>query len=261
MNIERFRAFVDDPARCAVLTDFDGTLSAIVDHPNDAVPMPGVVALFERLVATFGCVGVVSGRPVEFLHRVLPVAGLELVGQYGLERWVSGEIVVDPSVAAYTEAVGLVAATAEVELPGVFVERKGTAAVTLHWRTHPELGDRATLWAAEAAATHGLSQYPTKMAVELRPPVALDKGTGVVSLASGAHAALFAGDDHGDLAAFAALDDLTAAGRLDSSVRIAVRSVEAPIQLLAAADVVVDGPAELVALFAALVDGATPLAR
>lgn len=256
MNIEPFRSFVDDPARAAILTDFDGTLSAIVDHPDNAAPMPGVVTLFEGLVGTFGCVGVVSGRPVEFLRRVLPVAGLELVGQYGLERWVDGEIVVDPSVGAYTDAVAAVATAAEAQLPGIFVERKGNAAVTLHWRTRAELGDDATAWATQAAATHGLSEYPTKMAVELRPPVALDKGTGVGVLAAGARAALFAGDDHGDLAAFVALDDLTATGRLATSVRIAVRSAEAPPELLAMADVIVDGPGELVSLFAALVDAA-----
>ena len=35
-------------------------------------------------------VGIVSGRPVEFLRTHLPVPGLALVGQYGLERWVGG---------------------------------------------------------------------------------------------------------------------------------------------------------------------------
>lgn len=257
MNLDAFRDVIADPARAALLSDFDGSLSMIVDHPDDAVPAAGVVGLLERLVAHFGRVGIVSGRPVEFLRRVLPVDGLELVGQYGLERWVDGGIVVDTRVAAFTDAIATVADAADAELPGVFVERKGQAAVTLHWRMNPELGEGALAWARQAAGVHGLTEYPTKMALELRPPVAVDKGSAVTALATGSRTALFAGDDHGDLSAFAALDQMCAAGILDAAVRVGVRSEEAPAELVARADLVVDGPAGLVGLLTELVDAVT----
>lgn len=257
MNLDALRDVIADPARAALLSDFDGSLSMIVDHPDDAVPAAGVVGLLERLVAHFGRVGIVSGRPVEFLRRVLPVDGLELVGQYGLERWVDGGIVVDARVEAYTDAIATVADAADAELPGVFVERKGQAAVTLHWRMNPELGEGAVAWARQAAGVHGLTEYPTKMALELRPPVAVDKGTAVTALATGSRTALFAGDDHGDLSAFAALDQMCDAGTLDAAVRVGVRSVEAPAELVARADLVVDGPAGLVGLLTELVDAVT----
>jgi hypothetical protein len=70
----------------------------------------------------------------------------------------------------------------------------------------------------------------------------------VEELAAGRAAALVAGDDHGDVAGFAALDRLVAAGRLGHAVRVAVRSDEAPAALLEAADYEVDGPAGLAAL-------------
>lgn len=213
--------------------------------------------MLQRLVAHFGCVGIVSGRPVEFLRRVLPVDGLELVGQYGLERWVDGRIVVDARVAAYTEAIASVANAADAELPGVFVERKGQAAVTLHWRMHPERGEGALAWAKQAAGAHGLAEFPTKMALELRPPVPVDKGSGVAALATGSRTALFAGDDHGDLSGFGALDQMCAAGTLDAAVRVGVQSAETPAELVARADVVVDGPAGLVGLLTELVDAVT----
>ena len=254
MNLDALRMLSADPARAALLSDYDGSLSMIVDHPDDAIPFPGVVALLERLVAHFGRVGIVSGRPVEFLRRVLPVDGLELVGQYGLERWVDGGIVVDARVGAYTDAIASVADTADADLPGVFVERKGSAAVTLHWRMNPELGDGAVAWARQAAEHHGLTEFRTKMAVELRPPVAIDKGTGVTVLAAGFRTTLFAGDDHGDLSGFTALDQMRAATALDAVVRVAVRSAEEPAELIAAADVLVDGPAGLVDLLTQLVD-------
>jgi trehalose 6-phosphate phosphatase len=70
----------------------------------------------------------------------------------------------------------------------------------------------------------------------------VDKGTAVEELAAGASAALFIGDDRGDLAAFDALTRLVDEGRLAQAVRVAVRSAEAPAELLERADLVVDGP-------------------
>jgi hypothetical protein len=52
--------------------------------------------------------------------------------------------------------------------------------------------------------------------------------------------------------AFAALERLAAAGRLEQAVRIAVGSAEAPAELLAQADVAVDGPTGLASLLADL---------
>ena len=65
---------------------------------------------------------------------------------------------------------------------------------------------------------------------------------------------MLAGDDHGDLAAFDALDELIALGEIDDAVRVGVHSDEAPPELLAArADIVVDGPEALVGLLDDLV--------
>ncbi len=252
--IDALRALADHPDATAVLADFDGSLSAIVDHPDDAVPVEGAVATLRRLTHRFARVGIVSGRPVEFLRRVLPIDGLDLVGQYGLERWNPNRscIEVDAAAAPFAAAVAAVATAAEAELPGVFVERKGTVAVTLHWRMQPGVGTATAEWAARQAEAHGLTRYPTRMAVELRPPVPVDKGRGVERLVAGMGHALFAGDDHGDLSGFDALDRLVAAGSLQDAVRIAVRSSEEPPELVARADVHVDGPHALVALLAEL---------
>jgi trehalose 6-phosphate phosphatase len=137
------------------------------------------------------------------------------------------------------------------------VERKGDIAVNLHWRTVPERAAELEALGRRLARAHGLDALPMRMALELRPPIPVDKGTVVEALAAGRAAALVAGDDHGDLAAFAALDRLVGAGRLGHAVRVAVRSDEAPAALLEAADYRVDGPpglAELLARLAGLVD-------
>jgi trehalose 6-phosphate phosphatase len=69
-----------------------------------------------------------------------------------------------------------------------------------------------------------------------------DKGDAVrrVVAESGARSVVVAGDDLGDLAAFAAAAQFAAAG--GDGLRVAVRSVEAPPELLDQADLVVDGP-------------------
>ena len=99
--------------------------------------------------------------------------------------------------------------------------------------------------AGRIAQRHGLEVVPGKMVWELRPAVHSDKGDAVcrVVAASGARSVVVAGDDLGDLAAFTAASGLGGGG-----LRVAVRSAEAPPDLLAEADLVVEGPAGLRAL-------------
>jgi trehalose 6-phosphate phosphatase len=250
--VDAIRTLGDDPTGTALVMDFDGTLSDIVARPDDAAARPEIVPLLHTLVARFGVVGIVSGRPVEFLRTQLPVAGLALVGQYGLERAVGDDIEADPRVEPFLAAVADVAARADAELPGVLVERKGRIAVTLHWRTDQDRSDEGRDWADRMAAASGLALYPTRMAAELRPPVGVDKGDAIAALVDGVRVAMFAGDDHGDLAAFDALAELRARGALDAIVRVAVRSPEEPSELVARTDVGVAGPEGFVSLLRAL---------
>ena len=127
-------------------------------------------------------------------------------------------------------------------MPAAPIERKGAIAVTLHWRTDPAA--EPPIAVSELASRHGLALLPGRMAVELRPPLPVDKGTAVEALLAGSGVArgAFAGDDHGDLAAFDALDRMVASGALEDAVRIAVRSEESPPELLDRADPSSTGP-------------------
>jgi trehalose 6-phosphate phosphatase len=249
------------PHEAAVLVDFDGSISAIVDDPAAARVLPPARDALARLIGVVATVAVVSGRPVEFLARAIDVRGLTLVGQYGLERMVDGRAVVDPRAEPYLDAVASAADEVEHELPDLHVERKAGIAVTVHWRTAPERESHAVEVVDRIARHHGLAVYPTKMAREVRPPVPADKGTAVEALVDGAANACFAGDDRGDLDAFAALARLEAAGSLEHAVRIAVGSAEAPPELIAQAELVVDGPGGLVSVLEELADAATRTPR
>ncbi len=241
-----------DPGRTAIVADFDGSLAPIVADPASAVALPAALTALAGLVGRFGTVAVVSGRPAAFLAERLPVAGLTLVGQYGLERFVDGVVVEDPAVEPFLPALAQVADDAEQVWPALHVERKGGLAVTLHWRGAPEQGENAAAWADATAARLGLDVVPGRMAREFRAAVPIDKGTVLEGLLADRDAALFAGDDHGDLAAFDALDRLIASGALETAVRVGVASDEGPPEIRARADVVVHGPKGLAALLADL---------
>jgi trehalose 6-phosphate phosphatase len=251
---------VDDPAHTALFADFDGSLAPIVPKPPEAKVLPAARAALARLVPVLGSVAVVSGRPVSFLVDALGIDGLGYVGVYGLERFAGSEVVVDDRIRPWVDAVARAADEADAALPGLFVERKGTVAVAIHWRGQPERGADALAWAEAAAARLGLdAPLRGRLAVELRPPVPVDKGTAVAALARGASVAVFAGDDAGDLPAFAALRGLQRAGALEHAVSIGVASTESPPEILDA-DVVVEGPAGLAALLDALADELSPRA-
>jgi len=233
--------FQADPAGSGVFSDFDGTLARIVDDPAQAAPVDGVVDELGRLARHYGRVGVISGRPAAFLLANLGGRGLYLSGLYGLESVSEGgEIDVLPEAERWRPVVDEVAARAEAELArGLTVERKGLS-VTVHYRTAADLQPVAERWAAHQAAVTGLVAEPARMSYELRPPVPCHKGSVVAEAALGRRQVCFLGDDRGDLSAFDALDRLSAAGT--TVVKVAVTSPEAPEDLLARADLVVNGP-------------------
>ncbi len=234
-----------------MLLDYDGTLAPVVPDPSKALPAPGALEVLGRLAGRYALVAVISGRPVAFLRQALgPPAGVSLFGLYGLEELdPCGEVITSAEVAPWRPVVDEVADRAEGEAPpGARVERKGLS-VALHWREHPASEAWARRFAAAASST-GLVAQEARRAIELRPPVAVDKGTVVARCARGCRAVAYVGDDLGDLAAFEALGDLARQGV--TVARVAAADPEGPVELAAAADVVVRGVPGVVALLEAL---------
>ena len=258
---ERRRAALDtlraERGATCLLTDFDGTLAAIVADHAAARPLPGAVDTLLELCDHYPRVAVVSGRPAAFLvgrlglRAPLPAA-LRISGLYGLEGvGADGRVRVAPEAEEWRAVVERAAARAEAGAPpGTAVERKGLS-VTLHWREHPEVEQWAEAFAAAAATELGLARHPARRSVELRPPLAFDKGTAVEELAGGYRVACYLGDDVGDIPAFAALDRLRGMGA--RTVKVVARSEEAAPEVVAAADVVVDGPEDALAFLRELV--------
>jgi len=238
----------------AVISDFDGTLAPIVDDPLTAAVEPAARAALAVIASRVSVAAVVSGRPALDLVERVGVPGVVYVGCYGLETVIDGVHAVDPRATRFAEAVRSAGDAAVRELPDLWIERKGDLAVALHWRRHPERASEVLDVARELATAHGLTLLRGRQVAELYVPVPVDKGTAVESIVAAVRHATFAGDDHGDLAAFAALASAHASGQLDTATCIAVRSVEEPAELAAAADVSLDSSAAYAALLETLAD-------
>jgi trehalose 6-phosphate phosphatase len=239
-----------DPARAAVLLDVDGTLAPIVRHADDAdVPEPTRARLIE-VAKRYRVVACVSGRRAATARRIVALGSIAYLGNHGSELLRPGakEAEVEPDVAAYGRRVRAFAEqawTQELHRLRVRAEDKDVIAA-FHWRGAPDeqAAEAAVAEVAEAAQARGFTTHWGRKVLEIRPPVALDKGRGIQRLLRDAEvdAGLYVGDDRTDVDAFRGLRAEVAAGRLQSAVCVGVRSEETPEVLEAEADVLVDGP-------------------
>ena len=250
-------AILAAPKGALIASDFDGTLSPIVADPAEARAYPGAAQALLRLAPLVGTLAIITGRPAAdavALGGFGAVPGLIVLGHYGAERWDAGTVTAAPVPDGVAEARRLlpgVLASAEA-LDGVHIEDKGTA-LAVHTRlTGDPAHEVARLrWPLAVLADQtGLVMEPGRFVLELRP-LGSDKGVALRALFGErfADSVLFCGDDLGDLAAFAAVRSLRAHGIPGCAVASA--SPEAP-EVSEAADLVVNGPAGVVALLTAL---------
>ncbi|WP_330458506.1 trehalose-phosphatase [Streptomyces sp. NBC_00820] len=256
------QALLAKPGTAAIGLDFDGTLAPIVADPDQARAHPDAVSALAALAPKVASVAVITGRPPGVAVRnggFAGVPGLEhlvVLGHYGAERWDA----VTATVTAPAPHPGV--ASARAELPGfldsvgawrgTWIEEKGRA-LAVHTRRarDPQAAFEALREPlAGLAARHGLIVEPGRLVLELRPP-GTDKGVALLDhvRATGAESVLYAGDDLGDLPAYAAVDEL----RSEGIPGLLVCSGSSEVTELAErADLVVDGPGGVVGLLRAL---------
>jgi trehalose 6-phosphate phosphatase len=250
---------VRDPGRALIAMDFDGTLAPIVAEPSAARPHPAVLPALRRLAPRVGTLAVITGRPAPAaveLGGFAGIPGLIVIGHHGWERWEAGRLTSPPPppgvAPARARLPGVLASAGAPE--GTWVEDKGHALVVHTRRTAEPQRALDALGAplAKLAADTGLACEPGRLVIELRPR-GIDKGTAITALAAERNpvAILFAGDDLGDLPAFAAVRALRASGHEGVTVASASGEVTA---LADEADLVVDGPDGVSALLVSLAD-------
>jgi trehalose 6-phosphate phosphatase len=213
-------ALLAGPGQALIALDFDGTLSPVVSDPREARAYPGAIAVLQRLARRVGTLAIITGRGAAAVVKyggLDAVPGLIVLGHYGWERWAGGEISSPPSppgVAAVRRRLpGLLEESGAPD--GTWVEDKGHA-IAVHTRraADPQATLRRLSPALEAlAAEEDLLAQPGRLVLELRPR-GTDKGAVLTALVAErrAPAVLFAGDDVGDIPAFAAVPELRRRG-------------------------------------------------
>lgn len=171
------------PDRPLLLLDYDGTLTPIVDRPEQAV-------LAERarrcLAALRGLcpVAVVSGRDLATLDRLIDLDGIAYAGSHGYELALpDGTQLSAPGLERFEHTLAALdedLARGVGSVPGVLVERKRYSRA-VHYRQVPEAEQPSVHSELEALA----ERYPDlrlgygKKVVEFLPAIDRDKGRAV----------------------------------------------------------------------------------
>lgn len=198
--------------------DYDGTLTPIVERPEDAHLGDGMRAALTRL-SRLCSVAVVSGRDVGFIMREVELPDLWYLGSHGFD--VVAPSGADVSTGREPEFAAFLGPLGEAEeglrrrladVVGAQVERKRFA-VAVHYRRVSDdqvpLVERSVQ--AEARRHPKLRMSEGKRVFEIRPDIDWDKGRAVLwtlgALGSNREevVALYVGDDVTDEDAFAAL--------------------------------------------------------
>ena len=229
----------------AVFSDIDGTLSPIVDDPDEAYVPADMQNHVRSLVAAGVIVAMITGRSLERARRIVGVPVQAYAASHGVDVWVDGESVRPPEIEEWEKKArqALVDLRSLTDEPGIAIEDKEFG-LAIHYRQADESKDARDAILDAIAGSKSAGEFEVhegRMLVELRPKLAITKGTAVSDLAERfeAQAIVCLGDDVTDIDMFDAVRELRGGGR--RGVSIAVRSDEADERVLASADYWVDG--------------------
>lgn len=253
---DRLQAIAANLPGAVIALDFDGTLAPIVEDPEMSRPFPGVINTLSSLIDAGAHISVVTGRDALTVLRLggfRNLRGLTIHGLYGAETWHDGKLV------TLEEPSGFAVLKAQLpeRLPsGVWLEDKRLS-LTLHTRQAVDPGaelSRLREWVPPMARKVGLETHLGKYVLEIRIP-GLSKATAVNALlSSSTTAALYAGDDLGDVPAIRAVAQWARrTGR--PACTVAVGSLSA---LLSEVDTWVASPSELADVLRSLLGRGTP---
>lgn len=200
----------------AVFLDYDGTLTPIVDRPEDAIISEGMRQAVSELAERCP-VCVVSGRDRQVVQELMGLDNLIVAGSHGFDIWSPDEGTIEHDAGSgYEELLEEVKARLkdEVEhIQGASIEPK-KASVAVHYRLASEEDRREIKRSVDeilSAYPDDLKMTPGKMVYELQPKLDWDKGKAVLYLLETLEldrdvVPLYLGDDHTDEHAFEALE-------------------------------------------------------
>lgn len=197
--------------------DYDGTLTPIVERPEDAVLDPAMRQRLERVAARFRS-AVISGRGLDDLFARIGIEDIFYAASHGFElRYPSGETAAREEAEAAADKLGELERALEGELgaiEGIQLEPKRFG-LAVHFRRAPADAEPTV----EQAVRGLLASFPEyaiktgKKVFEFVPDLDWDKGKALnwilenAGLGRGSAYPLFLGDDVTDEDAFRAIHD------------------------------------------------------
>ena len=218
------------PSSLLLASDFDGTLAPIVERPGEAVILPEALTALRSLRPRLQAIALISGRTTADLRERVPLAGLTLLGDYGLTE-------PSPTDLEALDTFNREAAEAVAEVRGAGVEPKA-ASTSVHFRSAPEAGPRLMALLEPLASAAHLQIRPGRLVREVMPRGG-NKEAALERLIEERRpgAVIWAGDDSGDQNGF----ELVSGLRIPH-LAVGVLSEEAPAEIFSSCDVLVDGP-------------------
>jgi trehalose 6-phosphate phosphatase len=198
----------------ALFLDYDGTLTPIVDRPQDAVMSDRMREVVSQL-AERCTVCVVSGRDRPVVQQLMRLDGLVVAGSHGFDIWSpTGAIRRDEGArfAGLLADVRSTLAGAARDIEGALIEPKA-ASVAVHYRLVRDRDRPRVKQMVDAVMDRHPDQLkitPGKMVYEVQPAFDWDKGKAVLYLLEALDLGddvlpMYLGDDYTDEHAFAAL--------------------------------------------------------
>ncbi len=202
--------------RPAIFLDYDGTLTPIVDRPQDAIILESMREAVHSL-AERRPVCVVSGRDRRVVQELMGVDDLIVAGSHGFDIWSpAGGAIQREEGAGFGDLLDRVKARLREEMgpiEGALVEPKKTS-VAAHYRLVAEEERprvKEIVDAVLAEHPEELKMTPGKMVYEIQPKIDWDKGKAVLYLLEALGldredvVPMYLGDDITDEHAFEAL--------------------------------------------------------
>jgi trehalose 6-phosphate phosphatase len=202
--------------RVAVFLDYDGTLTPIVDRPEDAI-ISDAMREAVRGLARRCTVCVVSGRDRAVVQQLMGVDDLVVAGSHGFDIWSpEGGAIEREEGTGFADLIQSVTDTLRegvASVNGALVEPKKSS-VAVHYRLVDERdrpGIKDLVDRVLAAHPDALKMTPGKMVYEIQPKLEWDKGKAVLYLLEALDldqddvVPLYVGDDITDEDAFRAL--------------------------------------------------------
>jgi len=212
----------------ALFLDYDGTLTPIVDHPDQAQLAPAMRRVLRACAARPDIdVTIISGRALPDLQAIVGEPALTYAGNHGFEiRAPDLPSFQHADLVHFTEKLEALAADLDrLAVTGAWTERKA-ATLTVHYRDLEPARRPAFVEQARALITAaGFQLREALCAIEARPPIGWDKGQAVLYVMRQRHGPnwserariIYLGDDQTDEDAFRVLAGLGISFRVGSA--------------------------------------------